>query len=147
MQLVFEERLLPAPTTYLALSLSAPMVALAALPFGFELALILGVSVPALLFALASFLAPSISLSDTQLRAGSFALPREVIGEVRVLDAQEARFERGPGLNANARMLLRGDIPTMIKLEISDSNDPTPYVLISTRKAEALASALRANRA
>ncbi|WP_264786336.1 DUF3093 domain-containing protein [Aquiluna sp. KACHI24] len=147
MHLVFEERLLPAPTTYLALSLSAPMVALAALPFGLELALTLGVLVPTLLFALASLLAPKISLTDLELRAGSFSIPREIIGEVRVLDQQASRFERGPGLNANARMLLRGDIATMIKIEILDPQDPTPYLLISTRRGELLASALRANRA
>ncbi|BDQ00347.1 membrane protein [Aquiluna sp. KACHI24] len=123
------------------------MVALAALPFGLELALTLGVLVPTLLFALASLLAPKISLTDLELRAGSFSIPREIIGEVRVLDQQASRFERGPGLNANARMLLRGDIATMIKIEILDPQDPTPYLLISTRRGELLASALRANRA
>lgn len=147
MHLVFEERLLPAPTTYLALSLSGPMVALAALPFGFDLALALGIAVPTLLLGMATYFAPKISLTDSELQAGSFRIPREIIGEVWVLDQQATRFERGPGLNANARMLLQGDIGTMIKLEIVDPTDPTPYLLISTRRANQLASALRADRA
>jgi hypothetical protein len=123
------------------------MVALAALPFGFDLALALGIAVPTLLFGMATYFAPKISLTDSELQAGSFRIPREIIGEALVLDQQATRFERGPGLNANARMLLRGDIGTMIKLEIVDPTDPTPYLLISTRRANQLASALRADRA
>jgi hypothetical protein len=123
------------------------MVALAALPFGFDLALSLGIAVPTLLFGMATYFAPKISLTDSELQAGSFRIPREIIGEALVLDQQATRFERGPGLNANARMLLRGDIGTMIKLEIVDPTDPTPYLLISTRRANQLASALRADRA
>ncbi|NBU22863.1 MAG: DUF3093 domain-containing protein [Actinobacteria bacterium] len=147
MNLVFSERLLPATTTYLALSLSGPMVLLAALPFGFDLALILGVAVPIGLAALATWIAPIIKVTSEDLIAGRFKIPRSIISEAKALDRDQARFERGPGMNANARMLLRGDIPEMVRIELNDPEDPTPYILVSTRKAQALVSALGANRA
>jgi hypothetical protein len=44
-------------------------------------------------------------------------------------------------------MLLRAYIPTALKVEITDPADPTPYVYLSTRSPQRLASALDAVRA
>jgi hypothetical protein len=43
-------------------------------------------------------------------------------------------------------LLIRGDIKTAVKVEITDGNDPTPYLMISTRRSSELVSALRANK-
>lgn len=147
MKVAFSERVLPAPTTYLALALSVPMVLLAALPFGLELAVVVSTLVGLSLTALVTVLAPKIEVSNGLLTAGRFAIPLEIIGDAKALDAEESRFARGPGLNANARLMLRGDVPNLVKVEISDVNDPTPYILISSRRGEELVGALRANRA
>lgn len=142
----FSERVLPAPTTYLALSLAVPMVLLAALPFGLELAIALSAIVGLSLTALATVLAPKIEVAGDFLTAGRFRIPLSAIGEATVLSEEESRFARGPGLNANARLMLRGDVAKLVKLEMVDPNDPTPYILISSRRGEQLVSALRANR-
>ena len=146
MKVAFSERVLPAPTTYLALALSVPMVLLAALPFGLELAVVFSIMVGLSLAALVTVLAPKIEVSDRVLTAGRFTIPLEFIGEVTALSADESRFARGPGLNANARLMLRGDVANLVRVDISDTNDPTPYILISSRRGEDLVSALRANR-
>lgn len=143
----FSERVLPAPTTYLALSLAVPMVLLAALPFGLELAIVLSALIGLSLTALATSLAPKIEVSGDYFIAGRFRIPLSAIGEVTALSEEESRFARGPGLNANARLMLRGDVSRLVKIEIADPNDPTPYILISTRRGEQLVSALGANRA
>jgi len=145
-KVAFSERVLPAPTTYLALALSVPMVLLAALPFGVELAIILSLVVGLSLAALVTVLAPRIEVSDRELTAGRFTIPLEFIGKATALSEDESRFARGPGLNANARLMLRGDVANLVRVDISDANDPTPYILISTRRGEELVSALRANR-
>jgi hypothetical protein len=44
-------------------------------------------------------------------------------------------------------MLLRGYIPTAVRIEITDPEDPTPYIYLSTRDPKALAAALTAVRA
>lgn len=122
------------------------MVLLAALPFGVELAVGLSVLVLAGLFALVTMLSPRIEVREGQLVAGRFRIPVEVIGKVVALDAEQSRFERGPALNANARLMLRGDVRTMVRVEIDDPSDPTPYILLSTRRPEQLVSALGADR-
>ncbi|GLV74094.1 hypothetical protein Shyhy02_20960 [Streptomyces hygroscopicus subsp. hygroscopicus] len=43
-------------------------------------------------------------------------------------------------------MLLRSYIPTALRVEVTDPEDPTPYVYVSTRNPEALAAALTAVR-
>ena len=123
------------------------MVLLAALPFGLELAIVLSAIVGLSLTALATSLAPKIEVSGDYLIAGRFRIPLSAIGEVTALGEEESRFARGPGLNANARLMLRGDVSRLVKIEIADPNDPTPYILISTRRGEQLVSALGANRA
>jgi hypothetical protein len=123
------------------------MVLLAALPFGLEIAIALSTLVGLSLTALATALAPKIEVSEGQLTAGRFAIPLQFIGDATALDPDESRFARGPGLNANARLMLRGDIPNLVKIEIVDASDPTPYILISTRRGDELVGALRANRA
>jgi hypothetical protein len=44
-------------------------------------------------------------------------------------------------------MLLRSYVPTAVRIEITDPEDPTPYVYLSTRDPQALAAALTAVRA
>ncbi len=122
------------------------MVLLAALPFGLELAIVVSILVGLSLNALVTALAPKITVSDGLLTAGRFTIPLEFVGDAEVLDVDQSRYARGPGLNANARLMLRGDVPKLVKVEITDADDPTPYILISSRRGEELVSALRANR-
>ena len=123
------------------------MVLLAALPFGLELAVVLAFLVGLTLTALATLLAPKIEVDEKCLVAGRFRIPLSVIGEISALDETESRHARGPGLNANARLMLRGDVKNLVRVEIVDQSDPTPYILISSRRGTELVSALRANLA
>jgi hypothetical protein len=41
-----------------------------------------------------------------------------------------------------AFMLLRGYVPTAVRVEVSDPDDPTPYLYLSTRRPEQLARVL-----
>jgi hypothetical protein len=71
----------------------------------------------------------------------------EALGEATVLDADEAIAWRRHKADPRAFMLLRAYIPTALKVEITDPSDPTPYVYLSTRSPQRLASALDAVRA
>ena len=44
-------------------------------------------------------------------------------------------------------MLMRGYVPRAVRIEVTDPQDPTPYVYLSSRDPEALASAVEAMRA
>lgn len=142
---IFEERLTPSVSIILALSLSGPMVLLAALPFGPVLAFTLAVLVPISLIVAAFAISPVIRIHGTFTR-GRITLPLEILGNAEVFRGEEARLERGPSLDARARLAIRGDIDPVVKIQINDELDPTPYLLVSTRKPEELVAALRADR-
>jgi len=144
--LQFEERLYPSVGMYLAYSLLTPMVALVAAPFGLTLAITLGAITFVASLVLASVLSPLVVVDGVRLIAGKMSIPLEAIGKVTEIATQDLRSELGPSLDARAQLLIRGDVKTAVKVQISDGNDPTPYLVISTRRSSELVSALRANK-
>lgn len=143
---LFRERLYPSLGVNLALALSAPMVYLAALPINPVLGVVLGVAVPSVLIVAANLLSPVITLDGDVLRVGKMQLPTSELGPAKVYSGEEARFERGPGLSPGSQRLFRGDIDKVVKIPVTDPDDPTEYVLFSCRRGEDLAVALGADR-
>jgi hypothetical protein len=88
-----------------------------------------------------------ISVEDGALRVDAASLPLEFIGAVTVLDAAAARRQRGPELDPACHLVLRGWIPTAVRIENTDSADPVPYWYISTDQPQALHDAIEAARA
>ncbi|WNI28756.1 DUF3093 domain-containing protein [Streptomyces sp. ITFR-6] len=78
------------------------------------------------------------------LVAGDARIPVSALGEAEVLDAEEARAWRSYKADTRAFMLLRSYIPTAVRVKITDPQDPTPYVYLSTREPKALVAALKA---
>ncbi|NEE19396.1 DUF3093 domain-containing protein, partial [Streptomyces sp. SID7499] len=78
------------------------------------------------------------------LVAGDARIPLSALGEPEVLDAEEARAWRTHKADARAFMLLRGYVKTAVRVEVTDPDDPTPYVYLSTRNPQGLAAALSA---
>lgn len=87
-------------------------------------------------------LAPVIEVTDTEFRAGRAHLPRSVVGEVAGFDGAAATSQRGPELDARAWTLFRGYVHGVVKVEVRDAADPTPYWLVSVRDPEAVTRAL-----
>ena len=141
----FRERLYPSAGIWLALSLSFPMLLLAAMPFGLEV----GIAVSALgglaLLALSYLTSPVIEVAET-MRAGRFNVPLDVMGDVQELSKKELSDLLGVKSDARARMVLRAYVKSGVKIELTDPNDPTPYLIISSRRPKELAVALLANR-
>lgn len=145
--LIFSERLTPSVGTVFALLLSSPMVLLAALPFDQALAAVLATSVPSALITAAFLLSPKIALSKEMLFVGKMRVPVSALGAAEYFEGGEASRERGPGLSPGSQRLFRGDISSVVKVMIVDQNDPTEYLLFSSRKGAELVSALDAHRA
>lgn len=138
------ERLYPSFGFLLALALSAPLVLLAVLPLSQNLAIVLAGLVPAGLILLSIFSAPTIRV-DENIRVGRINVPLGALGEAVGLEGEQMKMERGPGLSPAAQFLIRGDIKSMIKVPVTDPDDPTAYLLISTRKPSELAGAINAH--
>lgn len=97
-----------------------------------------GVGVAAVLYlgciGLLILAAPVIAVTDSELIAGRARIPLSALGAITAFSGEEARLERGPRLDARAWLLIRGWVDPVVRIEIHDTNDPTPYWLLSTRR-------------
>ncbi|MFF5989060.1 DUF3093 domain-containing protein [Prauserella flavalba] len=81
--------------------------------------------------------------SERELWVGDAHLPLRFVGEVEVIGKAAKRKALGPELDPAAFVAHRGWVPTMVRIHLTDPEDPTPYWLISTRHPERLAELLR----
>jgi len=139
---LYRERLWPAPWLYFATALVIPASLLVFLPINF----FVGVATAALLYGGSVWLlllaSPVIEVAGGRLRAGRATLPLDAIASTGSARGDFARLERGQLLDARAWILIRGWISPVIRIELSDSSDPAPYWLLSTRNPEQLEAAL-----
>ncbi|MDF6018327.1 DUF3093 domain-containing protein [Streptomyces sp. JH34] len=92
--------------------------------------------------AVSSYGSARIRVVAGALVAGDARIPLEALGDAEVLDGEEARAWRSYKADPRAFMLLRSYIPTAVRVEVTDPQDPTPYVYLSTREPQALVAAL-----
>ena len=83
-----------------------------------------------------------VEVTDTHLQVGKAQIERKFLGKIEVLSSEEMRRWRGPLSDPAGYMALRFWIPAGVKIEINDAHDPTPYWLVSSKKAQPLAAAL-----
>lgn len=145
--LPYEERL-TAPRSWWLISLLAGVsMALIMLPFGVlpMLCGLAGGTVVASVVA-SAYGSVRIRVVGGLLIAGEAKIPVTVLGEVEILDAEEALAWRTHRADPRCFMLLRSYVPGALRVEITDPDDPTPYAFLSTREPERLAEALRTAR-
>ncbi|MER8067630.1 DUF3093 domain-containing protein [Streptomyces sp. NPDC094034] len=144
----YDERLTAPPSWWGIAALIAVAGGLITLPMG-VLPMLGGVIGAGALAAagVSAYGSARIRVVADSLVAGTARIPVAALGEARVLDAEEARAWRLHKADPRAFMLLRSYVPTALRVEITDPEDPTPYVYVSTRDPKALAAALKAVRA
>lgn len=138
----YRERLWPAPWVFIATALVVPASLLVFLPISPPV----GVGVAALLYGVIVgvllLTTPTIEVTGAGFRAGRAQIDPAFVGEVQAFEGQDAVAQRGVELDARAWLLLRGWITGVVRVEIDDPDDPTPYWLISSRRPAELARAL-----
>lgn len=95
------------------------------------------------LFALSESTPLEIAYENEILRVGRAQIERKYISSIEALDAEAMRITRGPKADPAAYLALRFWVATGVKITINDPKDPTPYWLVSTKRAEKLISTLR----
>ncbi|MFX4293447.1 DUF3093 domain-containing protein [Streptomyces bohaiensis] len=141
----YDERLHVPRSWWLLGLLSSALVGVTLLPLG-VIPLLAGTAAAAAAAAaaLSSYGSARIRIVGDVLVAGSARLPLSALGEAYALDADEARAWRTHRADARAHLLLRGYIATAVRVEVTDPQDPTPYLYLSTRHPLRLARALSA---
>lgn len=144
---IYRERLWPSVWLYLATALIIPASLLVFLPInpivGVIAAIVLYLAVVGFLLAQS----PVIAVTGTELIAGRARLPLSVVSQTEAFRGDEAQLERGQRLDARAWLLLRGWVGPVLRIQLDDPADPTPYWLVSTRRPEELAAALKVDAA
>jgi Protein of unknown function (DUF3093) len=87
---------------------------------------------------------PEIRIENGALVAGTATLPAAALGTAVALDKEKSRALLTYEADPRAFMLLRSYITTAVRVEVADSDDPTPYLYLSTRRPKELAAALNA---
>ena len=86
--------------------------------------------------------APLIRVDDVALRAGKARLPLRYLGEIRHLDKVATKASVRTNAHAQAYLLVRSWVSDSVVITVSDTTDPHPYWQISSRRINALLSAL-----
>ncbi|WP_189132981.1 DUF3093 domain-containing protein [Wenjunlia tyrosinilytica] len=140
----YDERLTAPVSWWLIAAAAAVSLGLIALPLGtvpMLAALVGGGALAAA--AVSAYGSARIRVVQGSLVAGEARIPVEALGQAHALDAREAAAWRSYRADPRAFMLLRAYIPTAVRVEVTDPEDPTPYVYLSTRHPERLARALK----
>ncbi|MCU1436364.1 MAG: hypothetical protein JWR71_3089 [Pseudarthrobacter sp.] len=87
---------------------------------------------------------PTIMVTEETLTVGRATIERRFVGAVEGFSGKEATAQRGTKLNGLAYLCIRGWIDPVVRVEITDPSDRTPYWLTSSRRPEELAAALSA---
>jgi hypothetical protein len=140
---LYRERLWAPPILYLATALVIPASLLVFLPINMTTGVIVAVGMELGVIVLLHVLAPVVEVTETEFRAGRAHLPRELVGDVAGYDGAEATTQRGPKLDARAWTLFRGYVRGVVKVEVRDDADPTPYWLVSVRHPQKVVAALQ----
>jgi hypothetical protein len=141
----YDERLTAPRSWWLIAGLVGVGGALIMLPLG-VLPMLAGLAVAGVLASLAvsSYGSARIRVVSGSLVAGDARLPLSALGAAQVLDEEEAFAWRTHKADPRAHMLLRSYIRTALRVEVTDPDDPTPYLYLSTRTPRRLAEALSA---
>lgn len=132
----------PAPWLFVATALVIPASLLVFLPINFVVGVIVAIGLYAGCVLLLLISAPLVEVTETELVAGRARLPRSAVGSAEGFRRDDARRERGVGLDARAWLSIRGWVDPVVKVTLDDPDDPTPYWLLSTRRPEELVAAL-----
>ena len=84
-----------------------------------------------------------IEVDSDKLRVGKAHISLEYLGVVHVLTQKEMLEKRTRGADPAAFLAIRFWTARGVVIEIADSRDPTPYWLVTSRRGEKLALALK----
>jgi hypothetical protein len=143
----YRERLWPAPWLFISTALVIPASLLVFLPINTTAGVIVAILLYLGCVVLLIIGGPVIEVTDTAFRAGRANLPLTVVGTVTAHQGEDARYERGVGLDARTWLLIRGWISPIVKIQLVDPGDPTPYWVVSSRHPELVVAAIAAARA
>ncbi|HEY1532127.1 MAG TPA: DUF3093 domain-containing protein [Galbitalea sp.] len=140
---IYRERLLPGPMIFVIAALLIPASLLVFLPINITIGVICAIVLYGACVVLLIVSSPWIEVTDTALLAGRARLPIPNVGTATGYSGNDATAQRGPKLDARAWLVIRGWVKPVVRVDVLDETDPTPYWLVSTRHPNDLIAALK----
>lgn len=145
--ILYDERLWPTPFVWVLASGVAGASILVFAPISMLTGIIACILIFLIVAVLLILSTPRITVTTSSLDVGRAHIDRKYLGAARSYVKQEATHQRGPALNALAYLCIRGWIDPVVRIEIKDDEDHTPYWLASTRRPTELVKALDSENA
>ena len=139
---LYQERTLPSLGFYAATLFVPVAVFVIALPFSEEVGLVLSALSFSLVLVTTWFFSPLITLTAEHLTIGKVKIETKYLGTAKSIEGDEVFMERGTRLDSRAYTLFQTGVKQLVKIEINDERDPTPYWLIASRNPEVIAGLL-----
>jgi len=136
---LYQERALPSLGFYAATLFVPVALFLIALPFSEVVGLIVAAMSILTIIFLSWILAPLITLTTENLNVGKVSIDKKWLGSAIEVTGTDAFLERGTRLDTRAFTRFQIGVKSLVKIELADPQDPTPYWLIATRNPEVLA--------
>jgi hypothetical protein len=100
------------------------------------------ITIPLCLGAMVWLSRVRVQVADGELRAGEARLPLRHVGQVDVVPRAGKQVALGPELDPAAHLVNRAWVGPVVRIEVTDPDDDTPYWIVSTRDPDALVAAL-----
>ena len=142
----YREKLWPSPWIYISTLLLVPASILVLAPVSLPAGIVTGIVLYLAAVGSLTLTAPVIEVRDRMLRAGRAEISLDHTGEAVAAFDADARVERGTGLDARAFLVIRGWVQPVVRVPITDPDDPAPYWLLSSRRPEELAAVINGSR-
>ena len=142
----YREKLWPSPWIYISTLLLVPASILVLAPVSLPAGIVTGIVLYLAAVGSLTLTAPVIEVRDRMLRAGRAEISLDHTGEAVAAFDADARVERGTGLDARAFLVIRGWVQPVVRVPITDPDDPAPYWLLSSRRPKELAAAINGSR-
>lgn len=142
----YREKLWPSLWVFLATALVIPASILVFAPISMPAGITTGLVLYAGCVTVLTLASPVIRVENGTLVAGPAQISAELLGEAVPYDAADATYQRGPGLDARAWLLIRGWVQPVVRIPVEDPSDRAPYWLVSTRHPQELAAAINRSR-
>jgi hypothetical protein len=99
--------------------------------------------VPVAVLALVLLGRTRVRVADGTLSVGSAATELRHLGRVEIVPKADRQRALGPELDPAAYLMIRTWVRQVVRVEITDPDDPTPYWVFSVRDAPGLVAALK----
>lgn len=107
---------------------------------------LISLALSVMLVALLGFkVALAIEINSDHLQVGAAHIELRYLGKVAELSAEKMRTLRGRDADPAAFLAIRFWQPRGVRIEIVDPRDPTPYWLVSSKRASELSQKLQKN--